>query len=202
LILKTRNLVYLFFTTLLIGSTAGMLTGLVLDWSQYWADLKNGEILSFLIVILWLLGVSSIFSLISQMGFFAYLTIHRFGLGIFKSVKLWNTIQVVLIAVALFDLVYFRYEVFAEEGESVISYILIALFLLAVGLVTAYVKQKETNKQAFIPALFFIVVVTILEWIPGLQSNDPKWLWLILIPLLVSNVWQLLTLHRLIQKDA
>ncbi|PFG02713.1 KinB-signaling pathway activation protein [Bacillus sp. es.036] len=199
--MKTRNLVYLFFTTLLIGSTAGMLTGLVLDWSQYWADLKNGEILSFLIVILWLLGVSSIFSLISQMGFFAYLTIHRFGLGIFKSVKLWNTIQVVLIAVALFDLVYFRYEVFAEEGESVISYILIALFLLAVGLVTAYVKQKETNKQAFIPALFFIVVVTILEWIPGLQSNDPKWLWLILIPLLVSNVWQLLTLHRLIQKD-
>lgn len=200
--MKTRNLVYLFFTTLLIGSTAGMLTGLVLDWSQYWADLKNGEILSFLIVILWLLGVSSIFSLISQMGFFAYLTIHRFGLGIFKSVKLWNTIQVVLIAVALFDLVYFRYEVFAKEGESVISYILIALFLLAVGLVTAYVKQKETNKQAFIPALFFIVVVTILEWIPGLQSNDPKWLWLILIPLLVSNVWQLLTLHRLIQKDA
>ncbi|MFP3441324.1 KinB-signaling pathway activation protein, partial [Pantoea sp. SIMBA_133] len=87
-----------------------------------------------------------------------------------------------LLAVALFDLVYFRYEVFAEAGESVISYILIALFLLAVGLVTAYVKQKETNKQAFIPALFFIVVVTILEWIPGLQSNDPKWLWLILIP--------------------
>lgn len=179
-----------------------MLTGIVLDWPQYWTDLKNGEFLSFLIVILWLLGVSSIFSLISQMGFFAYLTIHRFGLGIFKSVRLWNTIQVVLIALAIFDLVYFRYAVFAEEGESVISYILIAAFLLVVGLITAYVKQKETNKQAFIPALFFIVVVTTLEWIPGLQSNDPKWLWLILIPLLVSNVWQLLTLHRLIQKDA
>ncbi|MGG1687823.1 KinB-signaling pathway activation protein [Pseudalkalibacillus sp. NRS-1564] len=200
--MKTRNLVYLFFTTLLIGSTAGMLTGIVLDWSQYWTDLKNGEFVSFLIVILWLLGVSSIFSLISQMGFFAYLTIHRFGLGIFKSVKLWNTIQVVLIAVALFDLVYFRYAVFAKKGESILSYILTALFILIIGLVTAYIKQKETNKQAFIPALFFIVVVTILEWIPGLQSNDPKWLWLILIPLLVSNVWQLLTLHRLIRKEA
>ncbi len=179
-----------------------MLTGIVLDWSQYWTDLKNGEFVSFLIVILWLLGVSSIFSLISQMGFFAYLTIHRFGLGIFKSVKLWNTVQVVLIAVALFDLVYFRYAVFAEKGESILSYILTALFILIIGLVTAYIKQKETNKQAFIPALFFIVVVTILEWIPGLQSNDPKWLWLILIPLLVSNVWQLLTLHRLIRKEA
>ncbi|MFK3961787.1 KinB-signaling pathway activation protein [Guptibacillus hwajinpoensis] len=200
--MKTRNLVYLFFTTLLIGSTAGMLTGIVLDWSQYWTDLKNGEFVSFLIVILWLLGVSSIFSLISQMGFFAYLTIHRFGLGIFKSVKLWNTVQVVLIAVALFDLVYFRYAVFSEKGESILSYILTALFILIIGLVTAYIKQKETNKQAFIPALFFIVVVTILEWIPGLQSNDPKWLWLILIPLLVSNVWQLLTLHRLIRKEA
>ncbi|MDQ0484992.1 KinB-signaling pathway activation protein [Guptibacillus hwajinpoensis] len=200
--MKTRNLVYLFFSTLLIGSTAGMITGIVLDWSEYWADLKNGEFISFLIVMLWLLGVSSIFSLISQMGFFAYLTIHRFGLGIFKSVRLWNTIQAVLIAVTLFDLVYFRYAVFAEEGESVISYILIALFLLVVGVIVAYIKQKETNKQAFIPALFFIVVVTTLEWIPGLQSNDPKWLWLILIPLLVSNVWQLLTLHRLIGKKA
>ncbi|WP_394176119.1 KinB-signaling pathway activation protein [Guptibacillus hwajinpoensis] len=200
--MKTRNLVYLFFSTLLIGSTAGMITGIVLDWSEYWADLKNGEFISFLIVMLWLLGVSSIFSLISQMGFFAYLTIHRFGLGIFKSVRLWNTIQAFLIAVTLFDLVYFRYAVFAEAGESVVSYILIALFLLIVGVIVAYIKQKETNKQAFIPALFFIVVVTTLEWIPGLQSNDPKWLWLILIPLLVSNVWQLLTLHRLIGKKA
>lgn len=179
-----------------------MLTGIVLEWGQYWTDLKNGEIISFLVVMLWLLGVSSIFSLISQMGFFAYLTIHRFGLGIFKSVKLWNGVQVVLIAVALFDLVYFRYVVFADAGESVVSYILIALILLVVGLVAAYIKQKETNKQAFIPALFFIVVVTILEWIPGLQSNDPKWLWLIFIPLLISNVWQLLTLHRLIGKKA
>ncbi|MGA9287614.1 MAG: KinB-signaling pathway activation protein [Anaerobacillus sp.] len=200
--MKTRNLVYLFFSTLLIGSTAGMLTGIVLEWGQYWTDLKNGEIISFLVVMLWLLGVSSIFSLISQMGFFAYLTIHRFGLGIFKSVKLWNGVQVVLIAVALFDLVYFRYVVFADAGESVVSYVLIALILLVVGLVAAYIKQKETNKQAFIPALFFIVVVTILEWIPGLQSNDPKWLWLIFIPLLISNVWQLLTLHRLIGKKA
>ena len=202
MIVKTRNLVYLFFSTLLIGSTAGMITGIVLDWSEYWTDLKNGEFISFLIVMLWLLGVSSIFSLISQMGFFAYLTIHRFGLGIFKSVRLWNTIQAVLIAVTLFDLVYFRYAVFAEAGESVVSYVLIALFLLLVGVIVAYIKQKETNKQAFIPALFFIVVVTTLEWIPGLQSNDPKWLWLILIPLLVSNVWQLLTLHRLIGKKA
>ena len=200
--MKTRNLVYLFFSTLLIGSTAGMLTGIVLEWGQYWTDLKNGEFISFLVVMLWLLGVSSIFSLISQMGFFAYLTIHRFGLGIFKSVKLWNSVQVVLIAVALFDLVYFRYVVFAQAEESVVSYVLIALFLLVVGLVAAYIKQKETNKQAFIPALFFIVVVTILEWIPGLQSNDPKWLWLIFIPLLTSNVWQLLTLHRLIGKEA
>ncbi|WP_270182816.1 KinB-signaling pathway activation protein [Alkalihalobacillus sp. CinArs1] len=195
--MKTRNLVYLFFSTLLIGSTAGMIAGLAMEWTQYWNDLKNGEFVSFLIVMLWLLGVSSIFSLISQMGFFAYLTIHRFGLGIFKSVKLWNTIQVVLIAVALFDLVYFRYVIFAEPGDSLLGYIGVALLLLVVGLGTAYIKSKETNKHAFIPALFFIVVVTILEWIPGLQSDDQKWVWLIFIPLLTSNVWQILTLHRI-----
>ncbi|TLS35478.1 KinB-signaling pathway activation protein [Pseudalkalibacillus caeni] len=200
--MKAKNLVFLFFTTLLIGAFSGVLTGLVLDWSTYWGDLKQGDIVSFLMVILWLFGVSSIFSLISQMGFFAYLTIHRFGLGIFKSVKLWNGVQIILIIFALFDLVYLRYTGFAEPDESWLNYFWIALLLLIIGLAVAYKKQKETNKQAFIPTLFFIVVVTILEWIPALRGNDFKWLWLIFFPLLTSNIWQILVLHRLAGRKA
>ena len=68
-----------------------------------------------------------LFSVISQMGFFAYLTVHRFGLGIFKSVSLWNAVQVVLILFVLFDFVYLRYENFAEPGES---FFLILVWLL------------------------------------------------------------------------
>src|SRR5690606_13133964 len=100
------------------------------------------------------------FSLISQAGFFAYLTIHRFGLGLFKSASLWNKVQLVIIAVILFDLFYLRYIYFKEPNESIIGYILIPLFLLIVGLIVGYIKAKETNKGAFIPAVFFIIVGT------------------------------------------
>ena len=48
------------------------------------------------------------------------------------------------------------------------------------------------------PALFFMVVVTILEWVPALRINDTDWLYLMVIPLLLCNAYQLLILHRLI----
>ncbi|MED4869618.1 KinB-signaling pathway activation protein, partial [Geobacillus stearothermophilus] len=131
----------------------------------------------------------------SQAGFFAYLTVHRFGLGMFRS--LWNAVQLVLIIFVLFDLVYFRYMVFADKGDSIIPYVLTALFILAVGLAVAYIKSAQTNKGAFVPALFFMVVVTVIEWFPVLRINDRDWLYLMLIPLLVCNAYQLLILHKL-----
>lgn len=186
-------MVFLFFTTLIIGSISGALVGIVLRWE----NLSSDGFLNLLFGVIWLLGISAAFSLVSQMGFFAYLTIHRFGLGLFKSASLWNRIQVVIIGFVLFDLVYFRYISFAEEGESILSYALVALFLLLYGLVVAYIKAKETNRGAFVPALFVIVVVTTIEWVPALTANDPKWLWLYFTPLLVTNTYQTLILHRL-----
>lgn len=148
----------------------------------------------------WLVGVGFIFSVISQMGFFAYLTIHRFGLGVFKS--LWNAVQLVLIGFVLFDLVYLRYTAFAEEEESVISYVAVAGALLIVGLIVAYVKMKQTNKQAFIPTLFFMIVATIIEWVPVLRENSGGWFYFMLIPLLACNAYQILTLHKINEKSA
>lgn len=192
--MNTRKVVYLFFSTLIIGSISGAIVGFILDWSMY----TTAGAMNLLVGIIWLLGISAAFSLISQMGFFAYLTVHRFGLGLFKSLRLWNSVQVVLIAFVLFDLMYFRYIAFAEEGETLLHFIAIPIFLLVVGLIVAYIKMKLTNKGAFIPALFFIVVVTTIEWVPALTVNDPKWLWIYFTPLLVSNTWQILILQKLI----
>ena len=70
-----------------------------------------------------------IFSVVSQIGFFAYLFIHQFGLGVFRTISLWNAVQLVLVAVVLFDLVYFRFQAFAGSEESLLPYIgLAALF--------------------------------------------------------------------------
>ncbi|MED5076319.1 KinB-signaling pathway activation protein [Geobacillus stearothermophilus] len=193
--MNSRKWVRLFLTTLLIGGIATAAVGIVLNWKEFGHLLVRFEVIEFLVVLLWHVGVGFIFSVISQAGFFAYLTVHRFGLGMFRS--LWNAVQLVLIIFVLFDLVYFRYMVFADKGDSIIPYVLTALFILAVGLAVAYIKSAQTNKGAFVPALFFMVVVTVIEWFPVLRINDRDWLYLMLIPLLVCNAYQLLILHKL-----
>ncbi|KAA0544059.1 KinB-signaling pathway activation protein [Bacillus sp. BGMRC 2118] len=197
--MKSRNLVKLFLSTLLVGGLSTVLIGFLIKWSEYkmfFLEFNMSEILS---VSLWLLGVGFIFSVISQMGFFAYLTVHRFGLGIFKG--LWKSVQILLIAFVLFDLVYFRYQWFAETGDGILSYFAFPVFILLFSLVVAYIKSKETNQQAFIPALFFMIVVTSVEWVPALRANEESWLYLMLFPVLICNAYQLLLLHRLIQKS-
>ncbi len=145
--------------------------------------------------LLWFTGVGLIFSIVSQMGFFAYLWINQFGLSLFRS--LWNPVQIILIAFVLFDLVYFRFND-APEGSSIVPYLTTAAVLFVFGYAVSYVKAKETNKRAFIPALFFMIVVTTIEWIPVLRTNDPDWMMLMIVPLLVCNTYQLLVLHRIV----
>ncbi|KYD30318.1 hypothetical protein B4113_0121 [Geobacillus sp. B4113_201601] len=192
---NSRKWVRLFLSTLLIGGIATAAVGMILNGKEFAHLFVRLEIVELLAVLFWHIGVGFIFSVISQAGFFAYLTIHRFGLGFFRS--LWNSVQLVLIVFVLFDLVYFRYMVFADKGDSIVPYLLVALVILLVGLAVAYVKSVQTNKGAFVPALFFMVVVTVIEWFPVLRINDRDWLYLMLIPLLLCNAYQLLILHKL-----
>ncbi|MGY3716631.1 KinB-signaling pathway activation protein [Sutcliffiella cohnii] len=197
--MNSRNWVRLFLTTLLIGAVSTVIVGFVVRWNEHQDLFINGEILEILSVTFWFIGVGLIFSVVSQMGFFAYLTVHRFGLGIFKSY--WKLVQIVLIVFVLFDLVYFRYIAFANEGESLLPYLAIPIFLLIYSLLVAYIKSGQTNKHAFVPALFFMVVVTTVEWFPVLRANEPAWLLLMLFPLLACNSYQLLILHKINQKS-
>ncbi|WP_442857131.1 KinB-signaling pathway activation protein [Bacillus sp. FJAT-45037] len=190
---NSRKVVFLFFSTLLIGSISGAIVGFFLELDVY----IGGGFVNMLMGLLWLFGISAAFSLVSQMGFFAYLTLHRFGLGLFKTTKLWNRIQMVVIGFVVFDLIYLRYIAFATEGETILHYSVMPILLLIYGIIIAYFKAKGTNQGAFIPALFFIVVVTTIEWVPALTVNDPKWLWMYFAPLIAANTWQLLILHRL-----
>ncbi|PLS15580.1 KinB-signaling pathway activation protein [Bacillus sp. M6-12] len=198
--MNSRNLVRLFMTTLFLGGATAGIVGFVARWNEYRSLFASGELGELLMTFFWLVGVGLIFSVISQMGFFAYLTVHRFGLGIFKTAKLWNAVQILLIAFTLFDVVYFRYESFSK-GEGIAGYMGWAIVLLAVGLIVAFIKVKQTNKLAFIPALFFMVVVTAVEWVPVLRINDNSWMYFMLLPLLVCNAYQLLILSKLNEKS-
>ncbi|MCI0767168.1 KinB-signaling pathway activation protein [Bacillus sp. TL12] len=199
--MNSRKWVRLFLTTLLLGGMSTILIGFILGWDKYAKFFQNFDGKEILMISFWLLGVGFIFSVISQMGFFAYLTVHRFGLGMFRSSSLWNAVQLFFIAFVLFDFVYLRSVLVANGEVSFGNNILVAGILFLFGVIVAYIKSKETNKKAFIPALFFMVVVTILEWVPALRINDTDWLYLMVIPLLLCNAYQLLILHRLIGKQ-
>ncbi|RAS91077.1 KINB signaling pathway activation protein [Bacillus cereus] len=200
--MNSRKWVRLFFTTLFLGGVSTVIIGFVLEWDKYAKFFQNFDVKEILAVSFWLMGVGFIFSVISQMGFFAYLTIHRFGLGMFRSSSLWNIVQLFFIAFVLFDFVYLRSVLIANGEVSLGNNILVAGVLFMFGAIVAYIKSKETNKKAFVPALFFMVVVTILEWVPALRINDTDWLYLMVIPLLLCNTYQLLILHRLIGKTS
>lgn len=191
-----RNLIKFLFNSLMLGGLLTGILGFVIRWDEfqpYFIDVKIGAILS---TFIWLVGVGFIFAVVSQVGFFAYLFIHQFGLGLFRSKSLWNAVQIVLVIFVLFDLIYFRFTAFAGEDESILPYIGIAVFILAVALVTAYFKTKTTNRSTFVSALFFMVVVTILEWLPVLRPNDENWIYLMIFPLLACNAYQLLMLPK------
>lgn len=200
--MNSRKWVRLFFTTLFLGGISTVIIGFVLEWDKYIKFFQNFDGKEVLAVSFWLMGVGFIFSVISQMGFFAYLTIHRFGLGMFRSPSLWNVVQLFIIAFVLFDFVYLRSVLIANGEVSLGNNVLIAGMLFVFGAIVAYIKSKETNKTAFVPALFFMIVVTILEWVPALRTNDTDWLYLMVIPLLLCNAYQLLILHRLIGKTS
>ncbi|RHW33944.1 KinB-signaling pathway activation protein [Neobacillus notoginsengisoli] len=199
--MTSRNWVKLFINTLMLGAITTAITGFIVRWGEFSPLFSKLDIVEILSVLFWLVGIGFIFSLLSQMGFFAYLTVHRFGLGIFKSAKLWNSVQTVIVAFVLFDLIYLRYTAFAKEGEGLLPYFVPALIVLGAGLLVAWRKMSLTNKEAFIPALFFMVVGTVLEWVPILRVNEGSWFYLMLVPLLVCNAYQILVLHKLNEKS-
>lgn len=195
--MTSRNWVRLFMTTLLVGGLTTAIVGFIVRWSEFQPYFSGFRIMDILSTTLWLIVMGFLFSVISQMGFFAYLTVHRFGLGIFKSVSLWNAVQAVLILFALFDLVYLRYVNFAKSGEPILPYFLPAVVLLLTGLIVAWFKIRQTNQSAFIPALFVMIVVTLVEWVPVLRVNEKSWLYLMMFALMACNAYQLLILHKL-----
>ena len=190
--MSSRYWVKLFMNTLFIGGITAGIVGLIVAWSDFQTQSVLGLFTSFL----WLMGIGFIFSVISQMCFFAYLTVHRLGLSIFKSSFLWNAFQLLIVIIVLADLAYLRFVFFAGENEALSSFISYPILLLIVGLAVGTAKVKQTNRHAFIPALFFMIVVTVIEWFPVLRINEQEWMYYMLIPLLVCNAYQLLILPK------
>lgn len=195
--MSLRKYGWLFVTTLLLGGLGGVLVALIFDLSK----LLEGSIGNFFVGTLMYLLYGMTISIVAQMGFFAYMTINYFAKTIFKTPSMWRSVQVFLIIFVFFDMIYLRYTSLGEGG-SIGPYFIEPIILLIVAVVTAYGKVSLTNRTAWVPTLFFMYVVTALEWIPALKENDVHATLSMLVPLLFCNVWQVMQLHRLVKRES
>lgn len=192
--MRLNKWLYLFWTTLVAGGGSALAAGLYLQLMDQEFEFLGTTGLGFNIATMVMGGL--MFSIISQMGFFAYLTVNYIAMSILKKKYWWSILQVLLIVVVLVDLVSLRYTFFS--GNSILAYSRFPAIMLLIALGIAYWKVKLTNKTAFIPTLFFISVGTILEAVPAIKMDNAASIFFMTTPLLACNAWQILNLHKLV----
>nr|WP_301286046.1 KinB-signaling pathway activation protein [Lysinibacillus endophyticus] len=190
---------------LVVGGGVTAIAGIIIRWNFFQPYLAEGQIGEFLAAFVWMIVLGFTMSVIAQAGFFAYLTLHQVGIGIFKTLTLWNWVQVLLMIIVIFDLVVFRFAPSADNFGDWVFYIGLLIFLIFGALATAMKKVQLTGKKhVLISSMFFMIVITSLEWIialMGRQENIDTYVALLLFPLIAVNAYQLLALPKYNQKS-
>ncbi|GIP55793.1 MULTISPECIES: KinB-signaling pathway activation protein [Paenibacillus] len=191
--MNLKNWLFLFWTTLVVGAIGSLVVGLLLQWTN---TMELNGTADLLVNVGILLGVGIMVSVYSQMGFFAYMMINYMGTGVFSRTT-WQYIQLILAALALLELLFFRTFV-GREGKGT-SDLVLGILLLLIACVVAYFKSKMTNRSAWIPTLFFMIAVTIVETVGVLKIGvDQATAWIV-APLIACNAYQILILHRVLK---
>lgn len=191
--MNLKRWLHLFWTTLVVGAAGSLVIGLVLQLTD---TMKLNGTADLFVNIGLLLGVGIMVSVYSQMGFFAYMMVNYMGTGVFSR-RTWQYIQLVLTALALFELMFLR--IFVGGNKSSYSDVVLGGIILVVAIAVAYFKARMTNGSAWIPTLFFMIAVTIVETIGVLKIEvDQATAW-IAGPLIACNAYQILILHRILK---
>lgn len=192
-----KKMLYLFWTTTVFGIGSGVATWAILKWIDPKFIFIDTEFSKYELSSL-ILGILTI-TFISIIGFIAFLFGRFYILGILRNrQKVWTGIQIFFIVLTLFDLFFIRFKKFAGDNDNIFSYLWLPILILAVGIVITIWKVKLTNKHAIVPTLFFMIVITVLETMPSLSVNRMEYILYMLVPLVVCNAWQILTLHKLV----
>lgn len=185
---------------MLVGGVVNGIFSLFIRWSFFQPYVANGQWGEFFAGLLWMVFLGFTMSVIAQAGFFAYLTLHQVGVNIFRTLTLWNWVQLLLIAVTIFDIVFFRFVPGVKDGQSWVFYLGLLIVLIFASVATAMQKVKMTGKKhVLVSALFFMIVITTLEWTIALMGRDEninEYVALLLFPLLAVNAYQLLLLPK------
>lgn len=182
----------LFWSTLWIGSAAGLVTGAVLALVDGGFQGLTPVEIGYNLLMMLLAGMT--FSILSQMFFFAYMMLNYIARGMFRKRKTWVLVQLFFILTVPFEIYFFVWD------ASLPAFLLFAGLLLAAALGTAYLKVQETNGTAWVPTIFFMLVFTMLETAIALQAKLTAAIVLMAVPLVLCNAWQIMRLHKLVDK--
>ncbi|SFX37533.1 KinB signaling pathway activation protein [Thermoactinomyces sp. DSM 45891] len=184
-----KSLFKWYFSTLLIGVSVTCILGLV----SYWI---TGSSLFGPVNLLLLTGL--LLPSITQLGFFSYLVFNWLSMGLVRNQKIFNTIQVFFLFVVFGCVVYLNVNKY--NGTDLWKHLSIPIILLVAGVIIGKQKVRFTQKAAFVPTLFFMFTVTMLEAIPAMNIKGGE------VPvssiastvfvLVLCNAWQILNLQR------
>ncbi len=143
---------------------------------------------------------------VALMGFWAYLTLN-FIMQSLMPPRVWVWFQAILVVLAVVDVVYFFPELVSNLPTGLTlppgNYLWELLLPFVLAIIVALFKIRLTNRNAFIPAIFYMYVFTGIEWIPAL-FNARAWrpaelIWMILF---VCNTFLILILGKLTRKPS
>ncbi|MBD3922917.1 KinB-signaling pathway activation protein [Paenibacillus sp. PR3] len=190
-----RKLFFLFWSSMAVGAVTCTVLGLALQFTDQSYGFLKVEETGYNALMMAISGL--MIGVFAMMGFFAYLTVNYIALSIFRQKYLWTMLQGYTSLFATFALGYMLYG----ERERLSNWLYWVLpTALAIGsIVVAYFKAKQTNRSAFVPTVFLMFVVTVLEAWPSIngETNAVSVIFMI-TPLFICNAFQIMWLHRLV----
>lgn len=190
--MNLRKWMKLFGTTILIGALAAAVTGVCMQLTD--PDFRNIATDGWLYNIIMMSLIGLTFGAFSHMGFFAYLMLNYIARSIFKRPYLWVALQGFFALFVLAEIAYWTYD----SNFPGFTFWAVPVVLLIASISVAWRKTHETSSGAWIPTVFFLIAITVLEGIPAFRTGEISSLIFQLIPLFVCNTYQILQLHRIL----
>lgn len=152
--MRLNQLIFLIASTVILGAIAGIVTTIGAFW----------------IHVPWFIGLitGAFLATTSLMGFWAYLTLN-FIASITLPRRVWRWTQALLLAVVLYDMLWWRYHIdvarHPSQHGSLTLYLVQGLWPLGVAIAASVVKQRMSGKGSFLPSLFYLYVFTVVDWL-------------------------------------
>jgi KinB signaling pathway activation protein len=185
----------LFGTTILLGAVVTVIGSVCIQLFN--PDFRNVEATGWLSYILMMALIGMTFGAFAHMGFFAYLMLNYIARSIFKRPYSWVAIQGFIALFVLAEIAYWTYDTNFPSA----TFWAVPLALLGASMLVAWAKSHQTSAGAWVPTIFFMVAITVLESIPVFRTGDISSLMYQMIPLFICNGYQIMQLHKILGKS-